>query len=65
MNKKQDFKAIAVKDLKEFISKYDDDTKICVKYLGENFPVHLIQECTYCNWNDNNKTEKFKGILIR
>lgn len=65
MNKKKDFKVITVKDLKEFISKHDDDTKICVKYLGKNFPAHLIQECTYSNWNDDKETEKFKGILIR
>lgn len=54
---------LTVKDLKDFLSSYSDDTVICTPFIvGENKPAFIIRDCTYHKLGEE---ENLKGILIR
>ena len=54
---------LTVKDLKDFLSNYSDDTVICTPFIAnENTPAFMIKDCTYHRLGE---AENLKGILIR
>ncbi|WP_291629576.1 hypothetical protein [Clostridium sp.] len=54
---------LTVKDLKDFLSNYSDDTVICTPFIpNENKPAFIIRDCTYHKLGEE---ENLKGILIR
>lgn len=55
------FKGITVKQLKEFLSKYDDDSEIIVYVFNEDSVARSIKEFTYHYYNDD---EEIQGIII-
>ncbi|WP_370835542.1 hypothetical protein [Clostridium tertium] len=57
----EDFKGITVKQLKEFLNKYDDNSEVVVYVFNEDSPVRSIKEFTYHYYNND---EKVKGIII-
>ncbi|MVX64940.1 hypothetical protein GKZ28_14690 [Clostridium chromiireducens] len=59
------FRGITAEKLIEVLKQVPGDTKICIDVLGDNFPVKSVQECTYYDWNNGQKGQEHKGLLIR
>jgi len=65
MDKIRSFRGITAGKLIEFLKELNPDTKICLELLGDNFPIKQVEECIYYDWNNGNKGQEHKGILIR
>jgi len=65
MNKIRSFRGITAEKLIETLKGIPKDTKICIELLGDNFPIKQVEECVYHDWNNGNKGQEHKGILIK
>lgn len=61
----RNFKGITLEKLIEVLKNVEPNTKICIDILNENFPIKEILECEYYSWNNGEKGDKLRGILIR
>ncbi|MDY6227163.1 MAG: hypothetical protein SPH93_05755 [Clostridium sp.] len=60
---KTNINGLTVKELKDFLSSYSDDTVICTPFTtNENTPAFMIRDCTY---HKLGAEENLQGILIR
>lgn len=65
MDKIRNFRGITAEKLIEVLKQVDPQTKICLELLGDNFPIKQVEECVYHDWNNGNKGQEHKGILIK
>lgn len=65
MVKIRSFRGIAAEKLIEVLKQVPGDTKVCIDVLGDNFPIKQVEECVYYNWNNGQKGQEHKGILIK
>lgn len=65
MDKIRSFRGISAGKLIEVLKELNQDTKVCLELLGDNFPIKQVQECTYNDWSNGTKGQEHKGILIK
>ena len=59
------FKGITAEKLIEVLQTVEPNTKICIDILNDNFPIKTVGECTYYEWSNGKKINRFKGILLK
>lgn len=62
---KSNLKGLTVKELKEFLSNFDDDTVVCCRNSGCIRPAFMVQDNINYQAEADEEIKELKGILIR
>lgn len=60
----RNFRGITIEKLIEVLKEVPGETKVCIDLLGDKFPIKVVRECVYYDWDNGKKIAEHKGILI-